>query len=88
LGQALAAGVSGWLLDAIGYRTGQEGVQTGQSPEILRGIYDISTIIPAIGFLALGLILRYWYPLRKNTVAENVAKLAKEKSHSKKGSSL
>ena len=88
LGQALAAGVSGWLLEAIGYRTGKDGIQIGQSEEILDGIYNISTLIPALGFFALGLILWFWYPLRKGKVQKNTEALNKERGHSEEGSSL
>ena len=88
LGQALAAGVSGWLLEAIGYRTGKDGIQIGQSEEILDGIYNISTLIPALGFFALGLILWFWYPLRKGKVQKNTEALNKERGHSEKGASL
>ena len=88
LGQALAAGVSGWLLEAIGYRTGKDGIQIGQSEEILDGIYNISTLIPALGFFALGLILWFWYPLRKGKVRKNTEALNKERGHSEEGASL
>ena len=78
LGQALAAGLSGWMLTAIGYNSqaAQEGLpQTGR---VLDGIFNISTLLPALGFILLGLILWFWYPLHKKQVDANVAKL-KEK---------
>ena len=72
LGQAVAAGLSGWLLDAIGYIPGSA---SGQTAEVLRGIYAISTLVPAAGFALLALVLGLWYPLHKNQVDENVAAL-------------
>ena len=81
LGQALAAGASGWLLTAIGYDSTAAG--TPQPEPVLRGIFNISTLVPALGFAALGLILWLWYPLRKRRVAANVAAL-KEKHGEKK----
>ena len=66
LGQAAAAGLSGGLLSLIGYT---EGAQN--APSVLNGIFNISTIVPAIGFAALALVLWFWYPLRKKRVQEN-----------------
>ena len=73
LGQALSAGVSGWLLQAIGY-----SAETAFDPTVLNGIFTISTIVPAVGLIALALILWFWYPLHKKAVDSNVAFL-KEK---------
>lgn len=73
LGQALAAGVSGWLLGAIGY-----SAETAFEPSVLDGIFTISTIVPAVGLIILALIMWFWYPLHKKTVDANVAFL-KEK---------
>lgn len=78
LGQAVAAGLSGWLLTAIGYS--KEAAQAGiaQTQDVLDGIYNISTLVPAIGFLLLALVLWFWYPLHKKQVDANVITL-KEK---------
>ena len=72
LGQAVAAGLSGWLLVAIGYNENaiNEGVRQTQS--VLNGIYNISTLVPAVGFALLGIIMWFWYPLHKKQVDENV----------------
>lgn len=75
LGQALAAGISGWLLTGIGYNENalKEGVS--QTVAVKDGIFTISTLVPAIGFVALGLVLWFWYPLHKKQVDANVAAL-------------
>lgn len=72
LGQAVAAGLSGWLLTAIGYNT--EAAQKGlvQTESVLKGIFDIAALVPAAGFLLLGIVLWFWYPLHKKQVDENV----------------
>ncbi|MBE5798844.1 MAG: MFS transporter [Clostridiales bacterium] len=75
LGQAAAAGTTGWLLTAIGYASGSA---IGQSPQVLRGIFAIATLVPALGFLLLAAVLWWWYPLHRRQVEENVARL-KEK---------
>lgn len=71
LGQAASAGLTGGLLSLIGYAE-----QTKTDPAVLSGIFNISTLVPAVGFGALALILWLWYPLHKRRVEENVAALA------------
>ena len=78
LGQALAAGLSGWLLTAIGYNSEAAAAGQVQTPEVLSGIFNISTLIPAVGFGLLAAVLWFWYPLHKKQVDANVAAL-KEK---------
>ncbi len=73
LGQAASAGVSGLLLSLIGYSE-----VSAFEPSVLSGIFSISTLVPAIGFALLALILKLWYPLNKRTVERNV-RLLKEK---------
>ena len=66
LGQAAAAGISGALLSLIGYNEGSAFL-----PSVVKGIYNISTLVPSLGFLVLGLILWFWYPLKRKKVLEN-----------------
>lgn len=73
LGQAAAAGISGILLSLIGYSQ-----STAFDPAVLDGIYNISTVVPAIGFIALALILWFFYPLHKAEVIRNVEILRKK----------
>lgn len=70
LGQAAAAGLSGALLTAIGYSQ-----ETAFDPGVVNGLYNIASLVPAIGFGALAAILWFWYPLHKRQVEENVAEL-------------
>ena len=78
LGQAVAAGLSGWLLTMIGYNTELAAQQVRQTQDVLEGIFNISTLVPAVGFLLLALVLWFWYPLHKKQVDANVA-ILKEK---------
>lgn len=78
LGQALAAGLSGWLLTGIGYSSEAAAEGLKQTDSVLNGIFNISTLIPAVGFALLAAVLWFWYPLHKKQVDENIA-LLKEK---------
>lgn len=76
LGQALAGGIGGFALGAVGYvsvQAGQPAVQ--QSAQTLRGIYNILTLAPAIGYVVVLLLLVLVYPLGKKQVEANVAAL-------------
>lgn len=77
MGQAASAGLTGALLSMIGYTP-----ETAFEPEVLDGIYGISTVVPAVGFGLLALILWFWYPLHKKRVDENVAELKRRHGES------
>lgn len=70
LGQAASAGLTGFLLEIIGYSTA-----TKADAAVQKGIFDISVLVPALGFLLLALILWFWYPLHKKQVDANVEAL-------------
>ena len=74
LGQALAGGLGGFVLSAIGFQetAGQAVVQTEQ---VTNSIYSVMTGVPAIGNLIAALILMFWYPLSKKKVEEVRRKL-------------
>ena len=73
LGQALAAGLAGWLLEGIGYNSKAIEQGVAQTQAVKDGIFTITNLVPALGFLLLGLVLVFWYPLHKKQVDENVA---------------
>lgn len=75
IGQAAAAGLTGLFLTIIGYEK-LEGIPLPDS--VKNGIFDISTIVPAVGFILLSLVLWFWYPLHKREVDKNVL-ILKEK---------
>ena len=76
LGQAASSGLSGALLTMIGYNelAAQQGL--GQTQAVKDGIFNISTLVPTVGFVLLALILWFWYPLKKKVVDKNVEILA------------
>lgn len=68
IGQALAGGVSGFALSAIGYVSEPGAVQTDAVRE---GIYNIATIFPGVCYVIVALILLFAYPLNKRLVEKN-----------------
>ena len=78
LGQAFAAGLSGWLLEAIHYneKALEQGISQTQS--VKDGIFNITTLVPALGFAALALVLWFWYPLHKKRVDSNAAAIKRK----------
>ena len=76
LGQAASAGLTGWLLTLVGYTQ-----ETAFDPTVTTGIFNISVLVPVLGFGLLAAVLWFWYPLHKKQVDANVAALeAKHKA--------
>lgn len=73
LGQALSSGVTGFLLNSIGYSQ-----ETAFDEAVTQGIYNITCLVPAIGYVLLALVLYFFYPLGKDRVDEN-ARILKER---------
>ena len=73
LGQAATSGLVGGLLTLVGYEQ-----STAFDPAVKEGIFDIATLVPAVGFLLLAVVLWFWYPLHKKQVDHFVSVL-KEK---------
>ena len=71
-GSALSSGVTGIMLSIIGY---DSYIAAGDkyAPELTNGIYNISCVVPIIGFGLMALIVGILYPLNKKRVDSNVA---------------
>ncbi|MBO4364456.1 MAG: MFS transporter [Clostridia bacterium] len=77
LGQVLAAVCVNGALLGMHYNYAKGAVQTLEN---LKKMYDMATVIPAVLFGLMALILFVWYPLSRNKVAElQTAKEAKLK---------
>lgn len=74
IGQALSSGMIGALLSVIGY-----SAATAFNPEVVNGIFNMTCIIPAIGFVGIASVLMFLYPLSKNRVEANVLELKKRR---------
>lgn len=76
VGQALAGGLSGYAMGLIGYQSAAK-VQTA---EVLKGLYTISTLVPALLFFCVTFMLVVVYPLNKKKVEENSEILQKRRA--------
>ncbi|ACV29614.1 Glucuronide permease [Anaerococcus prevotii] len=73
LGQAAASGLTGFLLTAINY-----SVESKFDPQVTAGIYNISTLLPAVTLILATLAYLVIYPLNRQKVYDN-AKYLHEK---------
>lgn len=71
IGQALAGGMSGAILSAIGYVSGA-AIQT---TAVTNSIYAVLTGTACLGYLVVALILIFAFPLNKKTCEEIASKL-------------
>lgn len=71
VGQALAGGLGGFALSAIGY----DSLAAAQTDAVRAGIYSLSTLFPAVIFTGVSLVFIFLYPLSKRKVEENVREL-------------
>jgi len=67
VGQALAGGVGGFVLTAIGYVSDAPA----QTEEVAERIYTAATLVPGICYLIVFLIIQFAYPLGKKEVEKN-----------------
>lgn len=71
VGQALAGGLGGFALSAIGY----DSIAVVQTDFVRNGIYALSTLFPAVIYLLVALVFIFVYPLSKRRVESNAAEL-------------
>lgn len=71
VGLALAGGLAGFALSAVGFQSGSPM----QTSDTVQGIYLISTLVPGVLYAVSALLLLFMYPLNRKRVAANVAEL-------------
>lgn len=79
IGQAVAGGIGGFAIAAVGY----DAAFATQTQEALNGIHSLATLVPAVIYLAIFLILVFLYPLNKqktNQLTVDLAEKRKEQS--------
>lgn len=74
LGQAASSGVTGLLLTLIGYTQA-----TAFDPAVTNGIYNLTCLVPMIGYVLLAAVLAFLYPLGKAQVEHNTKVLAEKR---------
>ena len=65
-------------MNSIGYSQA-----TAFDPDVLSGIYSISTLLPGLAMIALVLVLKFIYPLDRKTVETNALELKRRRDNSK-----
>lgn len=79
IGQAASAGLTGSLLTAVGYTK-----VTQFDENVVNGIYNITCLVPALGFVLLALALKFLYPLGKERVEKNAQILEQKREKADK----
>lgn len=74
-GSAISSAIRGVMLSAIGYTAA-----TDMSTQVTEGIFKITTVVPAVSYGIMVLILFTIYPLSKKRVADNAAILAERRA--------
>ncbi len=67
VGQALAGGIGGFALTAIGYIS----EASAQTQAVSERIYTVATLIPGVCYLLVFLIMQFGYPLSRRAVEKN-----------------
>jgi len=76
VGQAIAGGLGGFAIGAIGYNA----ANAVQSESTLNGIHTLGTLVPAIIYLLILVVMFFLYPLTKKRTDEMVKELNSRRS--------
>ena len=80
VGPAIAGGLGGFVLTAIGYIS----EAASQTEVVAERIYTVATLVPGVCYLAVFLIIRFAYPLGRKDVEQNTA-ILRERRESENG---
>ena len=75
VGQALAGGLGGFVLTAIGYIS----EAPSQTEAVAQRIYTVATLVPGVCYLVVFLIIQFAYPLGRKEVEKNTAILREKR---------
>ena len=73
-GQGFSSGIAGAMLSMIGYKAA-----TAFNPEVIKGIYDVTCLVPAASYVLLVLAVIFLYPLGKKRVEANTVELRRRR---------
>ncbi len=82
VGQAISSGLGSWVLGWLGYQA-SEGRGVTQSEATVNGLYTFSTLAVGVLFLALALVLIFWFPLSRRRVARNTKILEERRAQAR-----
>lgn len=75
VGQAIAGGLGGFAIAAVGY----DATRGAQTQSTLEGIHALATLVPAVIYIVVFLILVFLYPLNKKRTNQLAADLAEKR---------
>ena len=75
VGQAIAGGLGGFAIAAVGYDSNRDM----QTQDALNGIHTLATLVPAVTFIVMFLILVFFYPLNKKRTLQLAIDLAEKR---------
>lgn len=75
VGQALAGGLGGFAIGAVGYKAGLKE----QTQSALDGIHTLGTLVPAVILVVIFIILVFRYPLNKERTTQLTVDLAEKR---------
>lgn len=76
VGQAIAGGVGGFAIGAVGY----DATHQTQTQDALQGIHTLGTLVPAIILAVIFLVLVFLYPLNKKRTLQLTADLKEKRA--------
>ncbi|KKK38678.1 sugar transporter [Mesobacillus campisalis] len=77
VGQAVAGGIGGFAIAAVGYNAARQT----QTQEALDGIYALGTLVPALIYTFIFIVLVFFYPLNKKRTLQLAADLAEKRGN-------
>lgn len=81
VGQALAGGLGGFVLTAIGYVS----EAPSQTEIVSERIYTVATLVPGVCYLIVFLIMQFAYPLTRKEVEKNTSILQEKRKQQEGG---
>ncbi|MGW6300925.1 MFS transporter [Peribacillus butanolivorans] len=76
VGQAIAGGIGGFAIAMVGY----DATREAQTQQALDGIHALATLVPAVIYLVVFLILAFLYPLNKKRTIQLAEDLAERRN--------
>ncbi|MFI8495378.1 MFS transporter [Peribacillus butanolivorans] len=76
VGQAIAGGIGGFAIAMVGY----DATREAQTQQALDGIHALATLVPAVIYIVVFLILAFLYPLNKKRTIQLAEDLAERRN--------